>query len=66
MITLFKDEEIILIQRRHWLPFFSKSISLLFLAILPFIIFALSQALPQNIQIIFLNYSNYYFFFTFS
>jgi uncharacterized membrane protein YdbT with pleckstrin-like domain len=66
MINLLKDEEIILIQRRHWLPFFSELISLIFLAILPFIIFAFVENLPQNLKDSIINYSNYYFFFTFA
>lgn len=66
MINLFKDEEIILIQRRHWLPFLNTIIGLLFLGILPFIVFNFNVLLPENIQTAFLNYSKYYFFFSFS
>jgi|YNPMSStandDraft_1061717.scaffolds.fasta_scaffold10606_5 uncharacterized membrane protein YdbT with pleckstrin-like domain len=65
MITLLKDEEIILIQRRHWLPFVLESIPFIIISILPFMLFAFSQTLPLNIKIIFDNYSNYYFFFSF-
>jgi len=65
MITLLKDEEIILIQRRHWLPFTIESVPFIIISILPFVLFAFSQILPLNIKIIFDSYSNYYFFFSF-
>jgi len=68
MITLFKDEEIILIQRKYWLSFVLESIPLILIAILPFILFIFIKvlSLPQDIKSIFLNYSSYYFFFTFN
>jgi len=68
MITLFKDEKIILIQRKYWLPFVLEAIPLVLIAILPFILFIFIEALPlpQDIKNIFLNYSNYYFFFSFN
>lgn len=68
MITLFKDEEIILIQRKYWLPFALEAIPLILIAILPFILFIFIEAipLPQDIKNIFLDYSGYYFFFAFN
>jgi len=68
MITLFKNEEIILIQRKYWLPFVLEAIPLVLIAILPFILFIFIETIPipQNIKNIFLDYSGYYFFFTFN
>lgn len=68
MITLLKDEEIILIQRKYWLPFVLEAIPLLLIIILPFILFIFIEAmpLPQDIKNIFLDYSGYYFFFAFN
>lgn len=66
MITLFKDEKIILIQRRHWLPFILEIILLITLSILPFFIFILIEILPPQINQIITAYANYYFFFSFA
>jgi len=67
MITLLKDEEIILIQRRHWLPFLFEILPLAILTCLPFIfaLFIFGGYLPSNLNNVFLNYKNYYFFFSF-
>lgn len=66
MITLFKDEKIILIQRRHWLPFIIEIIFLIIIAILPFFIFIFLEILPPQINQIIITYLNYYFFFSFA
>ncbi len=65
MITLFKDENIVLIQRRHWFPFVGQIIPFIILAILPFIIFAFVEKLPTPLKNSIIAYSNYYFFFVF-
>lgn len=64
MITLFKDEKIILIQRRHWFPFAIEILSLIILAIFPFFILVILEILPPQINQIITTYRNYYFFFS--
>ncbi|MCX7589357.1 MAG: PH domain-containing protein [Patescibacteria group bacterium] len=68
MITLLKDEEIILIKRRHSFIFISETMGLILISIIPFLLIGFINLIPENIikiNNILQNYFNYYLFFSF-
>lgn len=65
MINLLKDEEIILIERRHLFVFLFETIGLFFIALLPFLLISFINILPENLINITKIYLNYYIFFSF-